>query len=541
MKKTVLISLAGLLTLASAQAQINWGDYSQSFPSEVGDNPAAVGLILAIRKENNSFWDIRKNSAHFDSLDKDPAFRQIRPREILARTTFDTARAQFFLHGVNPQNAQRFQFRVTEYPGNRVLVPWHAVDRFSDSSLVHDSGMPKMAYLGGYRTGLGKLLIMDVRTTESNQIVATSLIAWESVKPVITNIYTSETIDEFFQKLQFPWLPSQQSPGRFSPVFTVPSTNTNLIFLLENGRFIKNQIQYELVRDGSVYTPWRNNEYDNNFVWIKDSPPGQYTVRIRYSAQPGHVTEYRFDIEPAWYQTNRFRFLAGLLAAALLGFCLFLFLFVRQRRKTRQEQAGRAKLQLELKAIYAQLNPHFVFNALSSIQSLINTDDSKGANTYLSDFARLVRESLHHSQKDELSLHEEIQTLDTYLKLEQLRFGFQYAIRVDSSINVYETNIPVLLLQPLVENAVKHGVASLQNKGDIAVEFKRSNQALIVTITDNGSGFTEDPSASGLGLRLTRDRIDLLNKLHSDWRLTLAIRNASPAGTHVSLTFESWF
>ncbi|MGM9511091.1 sensor histidine kinase [Larkinella sp. GY13] len=541
MKKTIFAIIAGSLTLTSVQAQINWGDYSQSFPSEVGKNPAAVGLILAIRKENNAFWEIRDKSRHVFTLEKDPVFLRERPRGFVARTTFDTARAQFFLHGVGPQMARQYQFRVLEYPGNRVLVPWQGIDRFTDSTVIHDSGMPAMAYLGGYRTRLGKMLIVDVRNTEQNQIVTTSLVAWESVKPVIASVYTSETIDEFFQQLQSPWLPDRQSTGSFSPVFTVPSTNENLIFALEKGQFSKNQIQYELIRNGSVYTPWRDNAYNNSFVWLKEHPPGAYTIRIRYSAQPQHVAEYRFAIEPAWYQTNRFRLVAGLFVAVFLGAGSFLLLFIRQRRKTRQEQAGKTRLQLELKAIHAQLNPHFVFNALSSIQGLINKEDIEGANRYLSDFARLLRELLHHAHKDELSLHEEIQMLDTYLKLEQLRFGFQYSIRADAAINVFETAIPVMLLQSLVENAVKHGVASRQAKGIITVGFNRSAQAMIVTISDNGSGFTEDKAGNGLGLSLTRDRIERLNKLHSDWQITISIQKATPSGTQITLTFGSWF
>ena len=246
-------------------------------------------------------------------------------------------------------------------------------------------------------------------------------------------------------------------------------------------------------------------------------------------------------MEPAWYQTNLFRILAGIFVAALLGAGLFLLLFIQQRRKTRQEEATKKGLELELKALYAQLNPHFVFNALSSIQGLINRGEIKGANDYLADFARLLRESLHHSHKDQLALHEEMRMLDTYLRLEQLRFGFQYTLRVDPAINAYETTLPVLLLQPLVENAVKHGVATLGEKGAIAVAASRSDHTLIITLTDNGQGFTADAPTSGLGLRLTRDRIALLNKLHTDWQLTLTIRNATPAGTGVTLTFAHWF
>lgn len=541
MKKAAFLLIGGLLTIASAQAQINWGDYSQSFADKSRENPSTVGLILAVRKENNSFWEIRETSKHVHTLEQDASFRRLRPAKILARTTFDTARAQFFLEGAGPANAHLFQFRVTEYPSNRILVPWHSLNQFTDSTLIHQSGLPRMAYLGGYRTGLGSMLIMDVRKTATDQIVATSMVTWESIKPVITNIYTSENFDKFLKKLQSPWLPDNQPVGAMPPVLNVSSTNTNLVFLLENGHFRKEQIQYELIRNGSVYTPWRYNEYDNNIVWIKNYPPGNYVIKIRYSAQPQHIAEYRFDVAPVWYQTNLFRIIAGIFVAALLGACLFLLLYIGQRRKTRQEEFTKNRLQLELKAIYAQLNPHFVFNALSSIQGLINKQDIQGANSYLSDFGRLMRESLKHSHQDELSLHEETQTLDTYLKLEQLRFGFQYKITVDPAINVYETDIPLLLLQPLVENAVKHGVASLQEKGYIDVNVSRSDDAMIITITDNGKGFADDQITPGLGLKLTRDRIDLLNKLRSECPIALSIRHSSPAGTQLILTFNHWF
>jgi two-component system LytT family sensor kinase len=540
MRKAILLCFGVLLSLASAPAQIHWGDYAQSYPEGATDTPPTVGLILALRQGNDFLWSVRKTSAHFALL-TDPAFRRLRPKEMVARTTFDTARAQFFLPGVGPENAHAYQFRLTEYPGNRVLIPWHDITWFTDSTLIHDSGLPKMAYLGGYRTSLGNLLIMDVRQTASNQIVATTLVAWESIKPVVTNIYTSENVDEFLKKLQYPWASVKQPTGPQPPVLTLPSTNNTLIFALRGDIFHKEQIQYELVRNGRVYTPWRFNDYDNSFVWLKTYPPGHYVLRLRYTVQPQHVAEYRFDVAPAWYQTNAFRALAGIFLAAVLGACLFILLFIQQRRKTRQEQADRTRVQLELKAIYAQLNPHFVFNALSSIQGLINKHDLKGANEYLSDFARLLRESLNQSSKDELSLQQEIQMLDTYLKLEQLRFTFQYSIRVDADINVHETSIPTLLIQPLVENAVKHGVSPLQENGLIDISVSRSASTMQVTIADNGQGYTVGKSAGGVGLKLTKDRLDLLNSLHPSQPITLTISSPGPGGTHVTLTFTDWF
>jgi len=537
MRNKILVFLVGIFLLSSAQAQINWGEYSHSSLKNT-EEPLSVGLIVAVRKENNSFWEIRERSKHFETLQKDQNFLRLRPKEMIARTVFDTARAQFFLQSVDSENGDAYQFRVTEYPSNKALVPWKSIHSFTDSALIRNSGIPQMAYLGGYRTKLGSMLIIDVRKVNCERIIATAMVAWEAIKPEIMSIYTSETLDAFFQQLQAPWLPDKQSASNFPLRFTMPSSNTNLVFALQDGVFNRKQIQYMLIRNGQTHTDWRENTYDNSFIWLKDYPPGNYTIKIRYSVQPQHITEYQFQVDAVWYETKYFRLLAGLLSVT---FIILLALFIRQRRKLKQGKIDKSRLQLELKAIYSQLNPHFVFNALSSIQALINKLDIRGANAYLSDFARLTRDSLVYSQKDEISLHEEIQTLDTYLKLEKLRFGFNYKISISPDLNGYETNVPALLLQPLVENAVKHGISSKVESGSIELSVNRSGFAMIVDLTDNGPGMGEGKSVSGLGLKLTRDRIKLLNQIHPQRPITMDFRHANPAGVHITLTFNQWF
>jgi len=242
-----------------------------------------------------------------------------------------------------------------------------------------------------------------------------------------------------------------------------------------------------------------------------------------------------------WYDSNLFRIGMGILAAASLGFVLFFILNIRQREKAKEELSKKTKLQLELKAIYAQLNPHFIFNALSSIQGLINKQDIRGANSYLSDFARLMRESLNNGNKEQTPLKQELQTLETYLKLEQLRFGFNYTIDIDEHINVYETEVPSLLLQPLIENAVKHGVSSMQDKGAVSVSFVKDGNNLLVLVTDNGVGFPADKNSGGFGLKLTRDRIKLLNELSKEQIITFEINGNAPSGTKIELIFNNWF
>ncbi|WP_353723040.1 histidine kinase [Dyadobacter sp. 676] len=537
MKKGLLLFVAVISCLSSVNAQVKWDEYSHSFLNN-GTKPSVPALIVAVRKENNSFWETHERSQHFETLKKDKEFLRLRPKEMIARTVFDTACAQFFLKSVDHRNRAAYQFRVTEYPSKKVLVPWNPIQSFTDSMQMRESGLPQMAYLGGYRTSLGNMLIIDVRMVRREAIIATAMVAWEAIRPEIMSIHTSETLDKFFQQIRSPWLPDKQSASNFPLGFTMSSSNKNLVFALQDGVFNRKQIQYKLIRNGQLHTDWRDNDYDNSFIWLKDFSPGHYAIQIRYSAQPQHMIEYPFRVKPVWYQTIYFRVLACMLSVLLVS---LLAMFGRQRRKIKQGRMDRSRLQLELKAIYAQLNPHFIFNALSSIQALMNKQDMRAANAYLSDFARLTRDSLVHSQKSEISLYEEIQTLDTYLKLEKLRFSFSYHIKIAPDVNTSETDIPALLLQPLVENAVKHGVASMGEKGLIQLSIARSGPAMIINLTDNGIGMVEGKPMTGFGLKLTNDRIRLLNQIYPDRLITMDISNVLPAGLRITLTFNHWF
>jgi two-component system, LytTR family, sensor kinase len=160
------------------------------------------------------------------------------------------------------------------------------------------------------------------------------------------------------------------------------------------------------------------------------------------------------------------------------------------------------------------LNPHFIFNSLSSIQGLINTNKLNDANLYLSEFSNLMRNTLTESDKLYQILQKEIELLQTYLKLEQLRFQFEFKIETDDIEKINDIRIPSLLLQPIVENAVKHGVAELREKGKISIHFYAINSNLIVEIKDNGKGFPVKNHLNGYGLKITDERISLLNKIN---------------------------
>lgn len=208
---------------------------------------------------------------------------------------------------------------------------------------------------------------------------------------------------------------------------------------------------------------------------------------------------------------------------------LITFLIVRRVLK-QQEDRRRKILQLEIKAIRAQMNPHFTFNALASIQNLMAQKKEQEANDYLLNFAKLLRMVLSSSEKKFVSLAEEIDLLELYLSLEQLRYPFQYAIEVTSGIQTENEEIPGMLLQPIVENAIKHGIAP-QGGGQLIVMFIKKGHTLYALIKDSGPGYhpTKESLQNGFGLRAVRERIDLLNK-ELKINISLEIENTDNEG-----------
>ena len=540
MKKIILYILIRIAFAGVANAQIsNWGAYSQSFPKGAYDvSNKKIAIISAELMVNNAFWSATPNDSLYSLLLSDTAFKNPRPYDFVAINSFDTAKAQFFARNIVKGNASRYQFRVLENL-HQIIVPWSAITTFTTLKFNKLSGLPGMAYLGGYSTTPGNMIIVDLREKASGKIITSSVVAWEKIQPVITDIYTANELNLFLTRLTRPWSIRRyrQLPKQLK---LLPNDNA-LIFYLKAETYKKEQIEYQLLCDDQVVNNWRQNDLDNNFIWLKGLKPGRYSISIRYSAQREHVTEYHFEVETPWYQSTGFHVAIFLLVLAFIGFIIFGILLFRQRQKAERELANKTGLQLELKSIHAQLNPHFVFNALNSIQGLVNKRDLAGASNYLSVFGQLMRSSLVNSGREQVTLTEEIKTLETYLKLEQLRFGFEYRILVDSSINIYETEIPSLLLQPLIENGIKHGVSGLQETGNVVLNFKKNGYDMQVLIKDNGQGFSMAGSTNGYGLKLTRDRIKLLNQVMNGQSITMEITSSPGNPTTVALTFKNWF
>jgi tetratricopeptide (TPR) repeat protein len=208
--------------------------------------------------------------------------------------------------------------------------------------------------------------------------------------------------------------------------------------------------------------------------------------------------------------------------SAFIGFLSY----KRRNDSERRRMETDFKLQVsdtEMKALRAQMNPHFIFNSLNSISEYVAKNDSLSADLYLSKFAKLMRTILENSDKRDISLSEDLSALELYIQLESLRFkdGFDYEIKVDSHIDQENTFLPPLLLQPFVENSIWHGLSEKQGKGKISIQIVTDGNMIRCIVEDNGVGRKQAKlqektnSSKSMGMKITQSRIDILNKLQN--------------------------
>ena len=193
------------------------------------------------------------------------------------------------------------------------------------------------------------------------------------------------------------------------------------------------------------------------------------------------------------------------------------------------------------------MNPHFLFNALSAIQMLINKNDIKQSNMALAKFGKLMRLILENSEKQTISLEDEIKTLELYIELEALRFPFNYNVKVDPSLDKENMEIPSMIIQPYVENAIKHGISTKPADRNINVSFNRQNNHLLCTVEDDGVGremaeATKSKYAQhkSMGTKLSQERLELISKQIAG-KAEVIIKDmhteqGTPSGTRVELS-----
>ncbi len=258
-------------------------------------------------------------------------------------------------------------------------------------------------------------------------------------------------------------------------------------------------------------------------LMIRNEYEFEYTRKLELDSAADSINTLRMESEKEVHRLRADRnssraWAIGLGALMLLAGATGFFVSDRSRRQAR---ADRRAAELEIKALRAQMNPHFLFNALNSIHDHMLEHEPEEAADYLARFSKLMRQVLESSRLNEVSLMRELEILKGYIELERMRLRgkFNVEIQVASEVDQEATTVPPLILQPFVENAIWHGLSRKEGQGVLRIDVSQRDGALLVAIEDDGIGRApqdksqcESEGKTSLGTTITRDRLDLLAK-----------------------------
>lgn len=296
----------------------------------------------------------------------------------------------------------------------------------------------------------------------------------------------------------------------------------------------KNQYAYRLVNFSNDWTLCGNTP----LAAFTNVPPGEYELQIKGSNYGGiwsDVRSLKIIITPPFWQTWWFRGLMLALGLAIV-YTIYRYRLEQQTlksrleaqealRKQREAEYQQRIAQTEISALRAQMNPHFIFNCLNSIQYFTASNEADIASEYLTKFSRLIRLVLENSRSEKVTLTNELETLRLYIEMEAMRFQqkVHYEIKVAPDVDTDTIQIPPLLVQPFVENAIWHGLMHKEAGGQVSIEVTQPQETMLrITITDDGVGrekAAEYKSKSAtrhksFGMKVTAERIELINQLY---------------------------
>ena len=318
----------------------------------------------------------------------------------------------------------------------------------------------------------------------------------------------------------------------------------------------KNQYAYQLIDFDKKMVQLGTNRVVN----YTNVPPGNYRLKVIASNNDGIWNKTGFELKivitPPFWATWWFK---SMVVLVFIG-AVFLFFKLRENRikkeQARQTAINKQIAEIKMIALRGQMNPHFIFNSLNSIQHFITIREKEEALNYLSKFSKLIRKILENSRENTVSVSNELQLLELYIQLEQLRFNnkFDYHITIDEKIDRENTEIPPLLIQPYIENAILHGLINKNERGHLWLSLQRNNGLLVCKIEDNGIGRAKAQEIEqrkvsrhkSLGIKVTEERISGLFAL-LDYKMEVVTEDLfeikrppeetlQPSGTRVTIS-----
>jgi hypothetical protein len=276
--------------------------------------------------------------------------------------------------------------------------------------------------------------------------------------------------------------------------------------------------RHRLIGLDTAWIETKTNELSFNRL-----PSGDFQLEVQAANADkawSRSATYKFTIHKPFWLTYWFILLEVILVLVII-YLIILFAVKRITRKEKEKaRINKLLAEYQMKALTSQMNPHFIFNAINSIQNFILLNDGDIAYDYLEKFSRLIRTVLTNSEKKEVTLQNELDTMELYIELEQLRFdnAFDYVCEVDACIDATDIIIPTLVIQPYIENAIWHGLMPLERKGHISLQITKQENKLKIVLMDDGIGRTasdritkkiKSENHQSMGTHLTSSRIKL--------------------------------
>ena len=343
--------------------------------------------------------------------------------------------------------------------------------------------------------------------------------------------------------------------------FPLDTTNYELRYNRNNIRFEYAGISYKSLGKMSyryrligLDSSWKST--DQNFLDYPTLPAGNYQLQLLAINKFGIVSKpimIGFSVATPFWKSSWFYLLVIAVCVVIVWMLMSWRIRSIRQMENEKEKVRKKIIEMEYMALRAQMNPHFIFNCLNSIQQYIFDKDIFAANKYISRFARLIRTTLQNSSRTLISISDEVEYLSTYLELEKLRFKDQmnYTIEIDGLLEKDDFFIPTMILQPYIENSIRHGIRhKVDGEGYIQIKMSLDKKnVLICIIEDNGIGrkksmtykTKEHIEYQSKGMSLTADRIKLMNAAYGNeikiQIIDLEDQHHEPSGTRIILEF----
>jgi len=306
---------------------------------------------------------------------------------------------------------------------------------------------------------------------------------------------------------------------KFNTVTPDKSINTNKAY------------NYRLTLDRNKTSEWQN--LSNGLIRFSNQNPGNYLFEVKgknSNDQWSEIKSISFSIIPPIYQTPLFK-----LTSVLILITALFYIWNKRTQRLKQKLSLELRLKSsELNTLRNQMNPHFIFNSLNAVQSYIFSDKKVEANFYIHNISKLVRKSLDFSRREKITIEEEVYFVSSYLNLEKMRHGREVRTKVVCNIPDMSTKIPPLLVQPLIENSLKHAFKKQSSDPFIEIVYNSNEKFLFIEVRDNGSGYNPrkiQKSNSSLGTEIIKQRISLINERNNSDAASFRIKSVFGEGT----------